>query len=262
MNSATGKSMFTVVVLGLLLFVAGSVFGQDLLRDNPHTQNARRLRALAEQAIEEGEYEQAIAYTEEAERERELAVEWAERMVWAYRAANMRLRAREQMTYAQRIEAERHYPDVYAAALAGNQAAERAYQAQEYETAFEGFRFVRDSVSVLTPVRPAPVVAAPQPAPEPEVAPQPQPEPAAEPVLPRYYVVRLIPEDRDTFRKIAAYDFVYGDEMKWPILYRANRQVLRDPNNPDLIHPDMRFEIPSIAGERREGTWQPPSGDR
>jgi len=75
--------------------------------------------------------------------------------------------------------------------------------------------------------------------------------------LPRFYKVRLIPEDRDSFSKIAAYPFVYGDYTKWPILYERNKDKIVDSENPDLIHPDQLFEIPSIAGETREGEWQP-----
>lgn len=39
---------------------------------------------------------------------------------------------------------------------------------------------------------------------------------------------------------IAEYDDVYGDAMKWPRLYRANRDEIEDPN---LIYPDQVFKI-------------------
>ena len=109
----------------------------------------------------------------------------------------------------------------------------------------------------------------PEPEPEPEEAPvvEPVEEVEAEPVveapapepaglLPRFYVVRLTPIDRDTLTKIAGYDFVYGDRTLWPLLYEANRDTLRQPENPDLIHPGLVLEIPSRDGELREGTWQ------
>lgn len=78
----------------------------------------------------------------------------------------------------------------------------------------------------------------------------------AAPTLPEYYTVRLIPDRRDCFWRIAEYDFVYGDPWKWKILYEANKQLLPDPNNPDLILPGTRLRIPSIKGESRSGEWQ------
>ncbi len=40
---------------------------------------------------------------------------------------------------------------------------------------------------------------------------------------------------------IAAYDQIYGDTMKWPRLYRANRDQIEDP---DLIYPDQDLKVP------------------
>ena len=40
---------------------------------------------------------------------------------------------------------------------------------------------------------------------------------------------------------IAEYDRVYGDPMKWPRLYRANRDQIEDPN---LIYPDQVLNVP------------------
>jgi len=76
------------------------------------------------------------------------------------------------------------------------------------------------------------------------------------PTLPEFYTVRLIPDRRDSFWRIAEYDFVYGDPWKWKILYEANKQLLPDPNNPDLILPGTRLRIPSLKGEQRSGEWQ------
>ena len=89
---------------------------------------------------------------------------------------------------------------------------------------------------------------------------RPQVATAAQPsqqVLPAYYTVRLIPGRRDCFWRIAGYPFVYGNPLKWPILYQANKQLLQNPNNPNLIQPGMVFKIPAINGETREGTYKP-----
>lgn len=75
--------------------------------------------------------------------------------------------------------------------------------------------------------------------------------------LPAYYKVRLLPQNRDCFWNIAKYSFAYKDPFKWPSIYQANRSLLQDPNNPNLIQPGMRFVLPSLGGETREGEWVP-----
>jgi hypothetical protein len=75
--------------------------------------------------------------------------------------------------------------------------------------------------------------------------------------LPAAYTVRRIPEDRDCLSKIAGYPFVYGDRSKWKELYRANKGTLLHPENADILLPDELLIIPSIAGEKREGAYDP-----
>jgi nucleoid-associated protein YgaU len=76
-------------------------------------------------------------------------------------------------------------------------------------------------------------------------------------VLPKYYKVRLLSPRRDCFSKIAGYDFVYGDEYKWKVLYEANKDKIPEADNPHLILVDMIMEIPSLKGEIRQGTYSP-----
>jgi len=41
--------------------------------------------------------------------------------------------------------------------------------------------------------------------------------------------------------KIASYPEIYGDGSKWPLIYRANQDQIKDP---DLIYPNQVFKIP------------------
>jgi len=45
----------------------------------------------------------------------------------------------------------------------------------------------------------------------------------------------------DYLIKIAGYDHIYNDPQKWGIIYRANRDQIKDP---DLIYPNQVFKIP------------------
>ncbi len=74
---------------------------------------------------------------------------------------------------------------------------------------------------------------------------------------PGVYVVRRVESKTDCLWRIASFPFVYNDPMKWTKLYEANKRGMRDPANPDLIFPGQRIVIPSIAGEKREGTYDP-----
>jgi nucleoid-associated protein YgaU len=81
--------------------------------------------------------------------------------------------------------------------------------------------------------------------------------PPSEPALPQYYTVRLVISKRDCFWRIAEFPFVYNDPWKWRLLYNANKSLLENPANPDLIEPGQHFVIPSASGEKREGEYDP-----
>lgn len=57
------------------------------------------------------------------------------------------------------------------------------------------------------------------------------------------YKVRLIEKRRDCLWRIAGYDFIYKDPWKWPVIWKANKEQIVDP---DLIYPGQVFNIPKI----------------
>jgi LysM repeat protein len=67
---------------------------------------------------------------------------------------------------------------------------------------------------------------------------------------PVYYIIK----QGDSFWKIAAYDFVYGDPYLWVKLYEANMHNLLDASNPNLIEVGQVLIIPPIGNEIRWGT--------
>lgn len=58
---------------------------------------------------------------------------------------------------------------------------------------------------------------------------------------PKYYEDNYTVVKGDYLSKIAGYSFIYDDYTKWPIIYRANRDVIKDPN---LIYPNQVIKIP------------------
>jgi len=60
-------------------------------------------------------------------------------------------------------------------------------------------------------------------------------------IRPRYYEDSYTVVRGDYLSKIAGYSFIYDDASKWGIIFRANRDQIRDPN---LIYVDQVLKIP------------------
>lgn len=48
----------------------------------------------------------------------------------------------------------------------------------------------------------------------------------------------------ECFWKIAKYQDIYDNPFMWTKIYKANKSILKQPNNANLIHPDQLFTIP------------------
>ncbi|RLC47331.1 MAG: hypothetical protein DRH57_04265 [Candidatus Cloacimonadota bacterium] len=58
---------------------------------------------------------------------------------------------------------------------------------------------------------------------------------------PKYYEDDYVVVKNDYLSKISGYDHIYNDPKKWGIIYRANRDKIKDP---DLIYIDQILKIP------------------
>ncbi|MCL2064250.1 MAG: LysM peptidoglycan-binding domain-containing protein [Candidatus Cloacimonetes bacterium] len=56
-----------------------------------------------------------------------------------------------------------------------------------------------------------------------------------------YYEDSYTVQRGDSLSRIAGYDFIYNDSTRWPIIFRANRDQI---SNPNLIHPGQNLRIP------------------
>ncbi len=71
---------------------------------------------------------------------------------------------------------------------------------------------------------------------------------------PAYYEDNYQVKKGDYLSKISAYSFIYGDSNKWGIIYRANRDQIKDPN---VISDGMDLKIPRGL----PGSWKVYSGE-
>lgn len=168
-----------------------------------------------------------------------------------FEAAEARGNARTRLNRSEELGIEIEFPDVYEEALAAFDNADDAYDSEEWADARDGFQSVLDIIDADMLAELQELQRAREAEDEEEVA-----EDDSD-ALPQFYVVRRIPERRDSFWRIAEYEFIYDNPWEWQRIYEANRDMLQDPDNPDLIQPGMRFRIPSLDGETRSGTWNP-----
>ncbi|MFW6338498.1 MAG: LysM peptidoglycan-binding domain-containing protein [Alkalispirochaetaceae bacterium] len=237
-----------IISMTIVLFVlAAFTLGAQSLMDDPRyrelVQEAERLEEEASEALDEGEYDRAIELSNEAEEVSQEAEEYAERRVSAFRARGLLTLAENEIEVARSFEAEERYPDRWENANEQFRLAENQFSSERYQDSADSSREV---LRILEGVEPGTEALD---------------EAQAPPELPRYYIVRRIPDRRDCFWRIAGYDFVYGDPTKWKVLYEANKDVIQDPDNPGLIQPGQRFRIPSIDGEQRAGVWNERESD-
>ncbi len=73
-------------------------------------------------------------------------------------------------------------------------------------------------------------------------------------VRPKYYEDNYTVVRGDYLAKIAGYSFIYDDASKWGIIYRANRDQIKDPN---LIYVDQVLKIPRGLPD----TWKVYNGE-
>jgi hypothetical protein len=73
--------------------------------------------------------------------------------------------------------------------------------------------------------------------------------------LPAYYRVEYWQTTKDCLWNIAKNPAVYDNPFLWEKLYEANKDILKQPENPNLVMPGMMVKIPSLKDEYREGVY-------
>lgn len=137
--------------------------------------------------------------------------------------------AKERIDYADSINAARDFPIAYNAAKAYYAQALNDYNAELYEKAVADANKAIDALSEIHEMIP----------------------------LPKFYIVRPWAETKDCFWNISGRPYVYNNPWLWENLYEANKDNIPERDNPNLILPGMKMEIPSITGEYRDGVYSP-----
>jgi nucleoid-associated protein YgaU len=211
------------------------------VRNNKYFIESVRLTNLASESFEAGDYDASAQYAGEA-------LEYAQRSD-DYVALQLKIRdvddsiaaARSRLEWAASADAETRFPQEYRRAREAFEEARTLRKAENWDGAIDAAHRVINALAFVT---------------EEDLNPQPEQPRRDLNALPAQYTVRPWALSRDCLWNIAGRPWAYGDPAKWRILYNANRARMPQPDNPDLIHPGMILDIPSIKGEIRQGLWE------
>jgi hypothetical protein len=227
------------------------------IRNNRYFLESKRLTALAQETFDYGDYDTSAQYAAEALRYAQLSDEYILLQLKIRETENAITAAWNRLDWARSVGAVTRYPAEFDRAENFYNTALSFRTAEEWDEAIEAARQVIAALANVTapaqeraPAAPPPQIAAPPP----RIAAPPPAVPDGN-ALPSQYTVRPWALSKDCLWNIAGRPWAYGDPTKWRLLYDANRLKLPEPNNPNLIHPGMVLDIPSIQGETRQGMW-------
>jgi hypothetical protein len=227
------------------------------IRNNQYYTESVRLTKLAQENFDYGDYDVSTNYAEEAARYAQLSDEYVALQLRIKGANDALAAANNRLTWASAQKAPERYPQEYARAEAAYDEAVTNMDNEKWEDARDA---ANRAVTALANVR---ALSAPENRQGTQTAAAPventdrprNDDNRTGPSLPAQYAVRPWAIAKDCLWNIAGRPWAYGDPTKWKILYNANKSRMPDPNNPDLIHPGMILDIPSIQGELRSGMW-------
>lgn len=212
-----------------VLFTAVSIVTAASYTDNTYQKLANEYVKQAEKAKRAGDYAAAIELSAKAKENAELSRQFIDMMMSRGAADEQVAMAKERMDWARENNVERRDKAAYEDAKENYDEALSAYSEENYDAARE---YASRCLDALADVK-------------------------ARPNLPEYYIVHNWRLSKDCFWNIAKKPFVYNDPFKWEYLYDENKDSIPRTDDPNLVLPDMRVHIPSIAGEVREGVYDP-----
>ncbi len=216
-----------ISIFALVLFTV-SAFAISY-KNNTYQKLADEYTRKAEKALDAGEYDDSVEYARLAEENAELSEAYVKMMMLRGKAEETIKLARNQLEWAESIDAQNTFPMAFTSAQDNLENAELSYDAEDYENAE---KFAQLCLASLDGIR--------------EVTP-----------LPALYIVRPWAETKDCYWNISGRPYIYNNPLLWENLYQANKNNMPKPEDPNLILPGMKMEIPSLTGEYRSGTYDP-----
>jgi nucleoid-associated protein YgaU len=222
-NASSGYAAVAETAFGTVSSDAGldtDVQASRNLPGNEYYRESLRLTKLARETYDYGDFDLAREYAEKA-------LEYGRLSALQLEAAEAIAAANRRIDWASEAKADQTYPEEFAAAKAARDNAEAYLNAENWDDAIAAAHRAIETLAFIQGG-----------------------------TLPAQYRVRPWRASHDCFWNIAGRDWVYGDSSLWRHLYNANRSKLKDPDNPDLLSPDIILDIPSLKGEIRQGLWE------
>ncbi len=217
----------------LFLFLTAALIGTALFAvsyvNNTYQKLADEYNRKAQTALNAGEYELSVEYAQKAEENAALSQAYIDKMIAKSDADKQMTLAQKKITWAQKIYADRNFPMAYSAAESAMENAKRYYSAEDYTSASSYAKQVLDVLADVYEITP----------------------------LPQFYVVRPWAQTKDCYWNISGRPYIYNNPLLWENLYQKNKGAMPKPDDPNLILPGMKMEIPSLTGEFREGVYSP-----
>jgi hypothetical protein len=199
------------------------------LRDNQYFLESARLSNLAQESFEYGDYDASANYAAEAVRYALLSDEYVALQLKIKEANDTINTAKSRLDWAAAHGVPGTYPVEYGEAQKYYEASLTARSGEDWDEAIDAANRVINTLAFIQGSDSTP--------------------------LPAQYTVRPWNVSKDCLWNIAGRPWAYGDPTKWRLIYNANKAKMPEPNNPDLIHPGMILDIPSLQGETRQGMW-------
>jgi hypothetical protein len=235
MNKKVVLLLIVVLIAGAQgIFAAAASSDADAaiprsIRNNQYYRESQKLAGLAQSSYDEGDYDASSGYAMEAVRYAQLSDDYVALQLKIKETNDSIAAAKQRLDWAASSGASKQYPDEYGKAEGCYGISLAARSAEDWDGAIAAAYQVIDILAYIQ-----------------------APDGNA---LPAQYTVRAWASTKDCLWNIAGRSWAYGDPFKWKLLYDANIEKMPKPGDPDLIHPGMVLDIPSVKGEARQGMW-------
>lgn len=221
--------MKKLIAFTVIAFAGLSAIFAASYTNNTYQKLAKEYTKKAQVALDAGKYDLAEEYAAKAKENADLSDAFIRSMMARDFADKDIKEAKARIEAVKKMNGDKNFPIAFETATKNLSQAESEFANENWEKASY---FAKQVLTTLADVY--------------EITP-----------LPKYYIVKPWATNKDCFWNISGRPYVYNNPWLWENLYQANKKSLPKPEDPNLILPGMKMEIPSLTGEIREGTYDP-----